>query len=51
MVDRIPYMIIIGQKEVETNTISVRNRDTSKTETMLLDEFVKKITSEIQNRV
>ena len=28
VVDRIPYMLIIGQKEVEAGTVSVRNRDT-----------------------
>ena len=26
-VDRVPYMLIIGAKEVETNTVSVRDRD------------------------
>ncbi len=51
MVERIPYMVIIGQKEVEEGTVSIRNRDTAQTETMTLDEFVAKITAEIKDRV
>lgn len=50
LVDRVPYMVIIGQKEVETNTISIRNRDTAQTQTMTLEEFVYKITEENINR-
>lgn len=51
VVDRVPYMIIIGQKEVEENTISIRLRDTAQTITMTLDEFVAKIKGEIKDRV
>ena len=47
--ERVPYMIIIGEKEVETGTVSVRTRD-SKTVTMTAEEFVEKITSEIRER-
>ena len=50
-VDRIPYMVIIGQKEVEEGNISVRYRDTNKTETMTVDEFIAKIRYENDNRV
>ena len=51
VVDRVPYMIIIGQKEVDENVISIRNRDTLETVSMPLDDFIKKITSEIKDRV
>ncbi len=50
-VERVPYMLIIGQKEVEENIVSVRNRDTLQTETYSLDEFVAKITKEIKERI
>ncbi len=50
-VDRVPYMIIIGQKEVEENIVSVRNRDTLQTEVYSLDDFVAKITKEIKDRL
>lgn len=46
-VERVPYMVIIGQKEVEDGTVSVRYRDTSKTETMTLEDFLNKIKTEI----
>ena len=49
-VDRVPYMLIIGAKEVETNTISVRDRDTDQTVTMKLDEFLDKLCKEIEER-
>ena len=49
-VDRVPYMLIIGAKEVETNTVSVRDRDTDQTVTMPLDEFLSKLCKEIENR-
>ncbi|MBE6883482.1 MAG: threonine--tRNA ligase [Ruminococcaceae bacterium] len=50
VVDRVPYMLIIGQKETEEGTVSVRSRDTAQTETMPLDVFVEKLTKEIRER-
>ncbi len=50
-VDRVPYMLIIGEKEIENNTVSVRSRDTDQTTSMALDEFIAQITEEIKNRV
>ena len=49
-VDRVPYMLIIGAKEVETNTVSVRDRDTDETVTMTLDEFLGKLCKQIKER-
>lgn len=49
-VDRVPYMIIVGAREIETKTISVRSRATDKTESMSLDEFISKLKDEIKNR-
>ena len=49
-VDRVPYMLIIGAKEVETNTVSVRDRDTDETVTMTLDEFLSKLCKQIEER-
>ncbi len=50
VVERIPYMLIIGAKEAEEGTVSVRNRDTGDTTTMTLDEFLAKILTEIKER-
>mgnify|MGYP002764210150 FL=1 len=51
VVNRVPYMVIIGQQETEGKTVSVRSRDTAKTETMPLAEFVERIKKEISERV
>ena len=50
-VDRAPYMLIIGQKEADENTVSVRSRDTGETEVMSLDAFIEKVTTEIRDKV
>lgn len=39
-VERVPYMLIIGEKELEEQTISVRSRDTGKTQKTVLDAFL-----------
>lgn len=51
VIDRVPYMVIVGQKEAEEGNISVRHRDTGETVTMPLDKFIEKIAEEIKNRV
>ncbi len=50
-IDRCPYMIIIGAKEIENKEISVRSRDTGETTVYKLEEFVEKIAKEIKERV
>lgn len=49
-VDRVPYMLIIGAKEIETHTISVRELTTDKTTNYSVDEFIAKVVDEIKNR-
>ena len=48
--DRVPYMVIIGEKEVQEGVISVRDRDTDQTETCTLDEFLAKLALQIATR-
>jgi len=48
LVDRVPYMVIIGQKEAEDGMVSVRSRDTAKTETMTLSDFINRIEKKIE---
>ena len=40
--DRVPYMLILGEKETEAGTVSARDRDTDETTEMSLDEFIAK---------
>ncbi len=50
VVERVPYMLIIGQKEAEEGNVSVRLRDSAQNIVMSLDEFIAKITGEIKER-
>ena len=49
--DRVPYMVIIGQKEIEENTVSIRSRDTGATENMPLEDFIAKVQKETRERI
>lgn len=49
-VERVPYMLVIGEKEANDGIISVRNRDNGNTEVMPLESFIIKIKEEINNR-
>ena len=47
---KVPYMLVIGDKEQEDGTVAVRKRDTTETVTMPADEFVELITNEIATK-
>ena len=46
---KVPYMLIIGEKEVEANSVGVRSRTEGDIGAMKLEEFAEKINSEIKN--
>ena len=48
--DRVPYMLIIGQKEEEEQAVSVRHRDKDDLGSQSLADFVAHITAEARNR-
>lgn len=48
---KIPYMLIVGEKEQEENTVSVRSRYKGALGSINLDEFIEIITKEIEERV
>ena len=48
--DKVPYMLIIGEKEIAEGTVAVRDRATDQTESMTLDELIAKIEKEIEER-
>jgi len=50
-VDRVPYMLIIGEKEIESRTVSVRDRATDQTTNMTLEALCEKLRREIEERV
>ena len=47
---KVPYMLIIGDKEQEEGTVAVRRRDTNVTETMKVEDFIALITNEIATK-
>ncbi len=47
---KIPYMLVIGDKEQEEGTVSVRMRDGAETTVMKTEEFVQMISDKIKNR-
>ena len=50
-VERVPYMLVIGAKEVEAGTITYRNRDTGESTTLSLEGFLAKVQKENKDRV
>ena len=48
--DRVPYMLVLGQKEAEEGTVSVRHRDRGDLGSMPFEQFVSIVTQEIADR-
>ncbi len=49
-VEKVPYQIVIGDKERDASTVTVEGRNDLKLEAIQLDEFIGRITQEIKNR-
>ncbi|MBQ8900674.1 MAG: threonine--tRNA ligase, partial [Akkermansia sp.] len=49
--DRVPYMIVVGQREAEEGMVNVRHRELDVVGTMPLDEFITTLTDEIKQRL
>ena len=49
--EKIPYMILVGDKDIEANTISVRSRKNGDEGATSIEEFVARIKEEIDNKV
>jgi threonyl-tRNA synthetase len=48
--ERIPYMLVLGAKEVEEGTVSIRHRDKDDLGAKPLAQFIEEITAEIRER-
>lgn len=48
--EKIPYMIVVGDKDIEAGTISVRSRKNGDEGATTLDEFISRITVEIASK-
>jgi threonyl-tRNA synthetase len=49
-VQKVPYMLIIGEKEVEDGTVAVRSRSEGDKGAMKVDEFIVKLQKEIAEK-
>jgi len=49
--DRVPYMLVLGQKEVDEGTVSVRHRDREDLGARSVEQFIADITEEIAERM
>ena len=49
--EKIPYMILVGDKDIEANTISVRSRKNGDEGATSIEDFITRITEEIDNKV
>ena len=46
-IQKIPYMLVVGDKEIENNSVSVRSREDGDIGTYEIDDFIEKIKIEI----
>ncbi len=49
--EKVPYMIIAGEKEMNEGTVSVRSRKNGDLGTMTLDEFITMLGKEVEDKV
>ncbi len=47
---KIPYVVVIGDKEIDSNSLAVRARGIGQIGTMKIDEFILKVEEEIHSR-
>jgi len=49
--EKVPYMILVGDKDIENNTVSVRDRRDGDIGSMSIESFIEKICEEVNNKV
>ena len=47
--EKVPYMLVIGEKEVQSNTVGVRSRKLGDIGQMSINEFEYKVVNEVKN--
>jgi len=47
---KIPYILVVGEKEETSDSVAVRSRDTKEQAVLKIDEFVEKISKEITEK-
>lgn len=49
-IQKVPYMLVVGPKEVDENLVSIRSREKGDIGIMNIDKFVQKILDDIKNK-
>ncbi|MDQ1299970.1 MAG: threonyl-tRNA synthetase [Patescibacteria group bacterium] len=49
--EKLPYVLVVGDKEVESNQVSVESRDRGQEGAVALSEFVQRVSQEIKDRI
>ncbi len=48
--EKVPYMLVIGDKDIENNTVSVRSRKDGDIGAMSIDEFIERICDDVNTK-
>ena len=48
--EKVPYMLVMGAKEVEANAVAVRSRKAGDVGQMPVDEFIAKLLNDIETK-
>ncbi len=48
---RIPYMLVVGEKEAENREVAVRKQGEGDKGTLKIEDFAKKVNEEVQNMI
>jgi len=48
--EKVPYMLVIGEKETQENLVAVRSREDGDLGTINIEEFVNNIKEEVENK-
>ena len=49
--EKVPYMVVVGDKDIENNTISIRKRKEGDLGAMTVEQFLEKIVPDRDNKV
>ena len=47
---KVPYVLVAGDKEIESNTVAIRKRGTGQIGEMPINEFIEKLKDEINSK-
>ena len=49
--EKVPYMLLVGDKDIENNTVSIRDRRDGDIGSMAIEEFIAKVTEEVNSKI